>query len=133
MTKEESRKLDQITDTLAAHGKNIERIITSLTGDELKQYPGLIAEQKRDNEFREVIKEQLNTILQQQQVQLSINSEVKERLDSMEQFMTVIRAFSKLKKSTIYFIVAIMAGLGYLLLKFQSIGKWVWQAWQNVS
>jgi len=124
---------DQLAEIIRQQGSKIDRIHEALTGDELGTYVGLIKEQKADNEFKKLTSEQLNTIIQQQTLQLQINADIQSRVSSLENLVLIVRTFGKLKKSTLFLIGMVISGLSLLLLKFQLLGKWFWQIWQNLS
>jgi len=132
MTRKESEKLDELNDLYQeltrreeAQGKKIDKVLESLTGDELGSYGGLIADQKRDNAFRSSVSVQLDTIAKNQKAQFEINETYHERLTSLENFANFFTTLGKVKRTAWIIIGALATGVGYVMLKVQGVLKWL--------
>jgi|GEM_PF-5535124 len=107
--------------------KKMDQVLQALNGDEFNQYPGLIAEQKNDNEFRGYVKDKLETITRNQEHQKKINLEVNERLESVEVFVKFFTTLGKIKRTTWMIIGAMIAGAGLMLTNIEKMGHWVYK------
>ena len=122
MRKEEKEQLFKQIENLQSQGDQIYR---ALMGDELNQYPGLIAEQKQDNEFRDFVKKTLTDITTNQSKQFKINTEVHERLEAVEVFMKFFTTLGKVKKTTLMIIGGLMAGFGWTIMNIERVWHWI--------
>lgn len=121
MRKEDEAKLFA---QLEEQGKKIDLIYQVLAGDELGQSAGLILEQKKDNEFRHFVKDKLNVITINQNDQIDINKEVHARLEAIEVFVKFFNTIGQVKRKTWMIIGALMAGIGYMMMKLEVVAKW---------
>jgi len=124
MRKEEK---EHLFETISNQDKKLDMVLRALNGDELNQYPGLIAEQKKDNEFREFVTGSLTEITRNQKNQMQINTEVHERLEAIEVFVKFFTTLGKMKKSTWMIIGGLIAGAGWVMLNLEKMFHWVYR------
>lgn len=132
MTRKESQKLDELHELYIglAHkhddqGRKIDKLLETLTGDELGNYEGLISAQKKDNAFRDSVTVQLESIIKNQAEQIGINKKYHDRLTALENFANFFTTLSKIKRTTWIIIGALATGAGWIMIKLQAVMKYL--------
>jgi hypothetical protein len=113
-------------DILIEQGRKIDKILEVLSGDELGSYPGLIAQQRADEEFKSRTARKLDDIIQNQQNQIKINKEqidinekVRKKLEEYDEFFLLFKKLSKIKRSTLVWIMSLLMLLGGIVYEIQ--------------
>jgi hypothetical protein len=111
---------------LVEQGKKIDKILEVLTGDDLGSYPGLIAQQKSDEEYKVKTSRKLDNIIQNQENQIEINKQqlqvnesVQKKLDEYDEFFLLFKKLSKIKRSTLIWLFMILSAIGAVIYEIQ--------------
>lgn len=106
---------------LEKQGRNIEKVLDILRGDEFGNDPGLIARQKQDEANQDRIFKSLDAITKLQEQQIKVNENIEVRMKSVEEFVSFFKALSLIRRKSIIFIGAFISGIGYLVMNLNQI------------
>lgn len=108
MRAEEKKILTELTDT-------VKNLYTAVIGNEELRIEGLLARQDRDDLESAETREVLRKINESLEKQIEHNDKTDERLEKLESFAMVFQTINGIKKKTVAFIIASMAGLGSII------------------
>lgn len=112
MTKADRETIQQLVD-------GQKQILGLLRGDEFGR-KGLVQQQQEDEDFKVTVQSDLKTILHNQDAQMRINADIESRMKNVESFILIFQKLSKIKKSTLIWILAIGGLISTLLVKLES-------------
>jgi len=119
MTKKEAEILQELRDS-------VKELYTCIVGNEQIGITGIVQRQLQDEQEWKETHETLKEINQTLKNQVTVNDELKERLETLEHFVLFFKSLGSVKKKTIAVIGGSIAALGTIINRWEQIKSAIW-------